>query len=159
MSLNDGKLYGVDLRLRRKGEGQLAVAVLPYGACLCVFSSGATARRSGGEDSSQDGSLTAAFPKTSCSGPRQHRGRRDPRGGSQHLYWCAATSFLVCGWTWLQPAQCCGVVSDQNRTLSLAHAVAELVGAFWENNGFGRNIAGSLNKSFVSKVKGQARKY
>lgn len=32
MSLNDGKLYGVDLRLRKKGEGQLAVAVLPYGA-------------------------------------------------------------------------------------------------------------------------------
>ena len=33
VSLNDGKLYGVDLRLRNKQEGvQLAVSLLPYGA-------------------------------------------------------------------------------------------------------------------------------
>jgi hypothetical protein len=32
VSLNDGKLYGVDLRLRNKAEGQLAVSLLPYGA-------------------------------------------------------------------------------------------------------------------------------
>jgi hypothetical protein len=32
VSLNDGKLYGVDLRLRNKAQGQLAVSLLPYGA-------------------------------------------------------------------------------------------------------------------------------
>lgn len=32
---------------------------------------------------------------------------------------------------------------------------SELVGAFWESNGFGRNIAGSLAKTFVVKENGQ----
>jgi hypothetical protein len=40
VSLNDGKLYGVDLRLRNKQEGvQLAVSLLPYGAVLRAQSS------------------------------------------------------------------------------------------------------------------------
>ena len=30
VSLNDGKLYGVDLRFGNKAAGQLAVSVLPY---------------------------------------------------------------------------------------------------------------------------------
>lgn len=30
VSLNDGKLYGVDLRYGDKAAGQLAVSILPY---------------------------------------------------------------------------------------------------------------------------------
>jgi hypothetical protein len=109
-SLNDGKLYGVDLRLRNKAEGvQLAVSLLPYGALRPPIFSHATC------------SLPLVAVTHACLQSGATRWHADAGTPEQAL-----------------------------------DTFEELIGAFWEQNGFGRsNNAGAVVSAAARTKAGQ----
>ncbi len=146
MSLNDGKLYGVDLRLRNKAQGQLAVSLLPYGArswCGALRASPFHASRL----AVQRGIHRAPATLHTRSRPRHAGGRGLARERAGHVRRCG--------------------LADPPRTRAPQPAAAdattprsrqpELIGAFWDDNGFGRgsSLSGELLTASAKTVGGQ----